>query len=218
MKKISIILTLILIAALSACKSDSQKDTAIQFSESHVKTDSTDVVFPVILKLSTESLQNTINSLISNKAFESKNKAELKGRGFEKMNQYVRYEITYNIFPLLSILFDESVDFFGAHPANAVRSITLDVTDGKIYRLQDLFKPDVDYKIKLNEIAAKIIEEREYILLMDYEGIEENQEFYVTENEIVIYYQEYIYTTHAEGALFISIPYSEISDIMKKLK
>lgn len=120
------------------------------------------------------------------------------------------YKVTLNEKGLLSILFSLYTYTGGAHGYTAYSSLTIDLNTGEIYEFEDLFNPKFYYKGFLDKIIYEKIKEMDVPLIEEYNGITENQQFYLTPESLVIYYQVYEYTPYAYGLFKIEIPYTEI--------
>jgi hypothetical protein len=96
------------------------------------------------------------------------------------------------------------------------KSLTMDLWDGREYRFADLFREDSGYKRKIDAILQKQIEEKDVPIFetTPFKGVGPNQDYYLTPEGLVVYYQLYEYTPYAYGFPTFPIPYSEISDII----
>ncbi|WP_243122860.1 RsiV family protein [Haloimpatiens lingqiaonensis] len=125
------------------------------------------------------------------------------------------YEVPLNEKGLLSILFGiYTYVNKAAHGFTKYASLTIDLKSGKVYTFEDLFNPKFYYKPILDDLAKKYIMENNIPLINEYNGIRENQEFYLTPNSLVIYYQVYEYTPYSHGLFKIEIPYEKIKTIL----
>ena len=168
------------------------------------------IKYPYVLDMSNHELQNKINQLIKDQSG-----IDYKGRPNETFRQ--DYDVMLNKNGILSILNQSDMYMEGAAHGLSMRStINIDMTDGKLYALSDLFKPGVDYKSKLNTMIKKKLAEDNIPLLREFEGIGDKQEYYLTDKELVVYYQLYDYTPYAYGFLEFYIPYGDIADIIEK--
>ena len=94
--------------------------------------------------------------------------------------------------------------------------ITFDVNTGKIYRLKDLFKKNADYVSRLSAIVKRQIKEKDIPVIVDFEQISPDQDFYIENGTLVLYFQLYELAPYAYGFPTFPIPTREISDILKK--
>ena len=82
-------------------------------------------------------------------------------KGFEPIDGRGSFETNYNVLlgtnDLISIEMAEYYDGGGAHPNNRFWSLTYDLSGNKELKLEDLFKPDSDYKTAIaNYVVADI--------------------------------------------------------------
>ncbi len=80
----------------------------------------------------------------------------------------------------------------GANGLTIIKSLTFDTKTGKQYELKDLFKTGSDYEKKLSDIISKRIKDWN-IQLLDppFKGIRSDQDFYIADTSLVIYFQLY---------------------------
>ena len=137
-------------------------------------------------------------------------------RKYEYSGQ-VGYKVKYNHSPLLSVTLDEMYYMYhAAHPMSYLRAYTFDTRTGKILQLADLFSKDADYRSRLNKfITDKIAEDNIPLLNASaVPAIKPEQEFYLSRDALVIYYQRYEFTSYAQGFLKFSVPYKQIADLL----
>lgn len=171
-----------------------------------------DFTYPQLIGLKNAAIQKKINDQITARVYQLQKK-----NIFDHDTKYYwsTYEIPYQQNHILSIILNQSINAKrAAHPANYLSSITLDMRTGKELRFADLFKKGVPYEQKINELAKKQIKKLPYELIWPFKGITPNQAFYLNKDFLVIYYPEGEYTPHVVGPLKISIPYSEIKDLL----
>lgn len=108
--------------------------------------------------------------------------------------------------------------FGAAHGMPTRRHVNLDLRTGRMYRLQDLFKRGRDYINVISDIINKKINEQpEYYFSQDEPVvIKEDQPFYVTNEQLVIYFAPYEIASFAVGFPEFEIPYREIRSIIDK--
>ena len=102
-----------------------------------------------------------------------------------------------------------------AHPMHWRRSVTANLRTGEIYTLADLFESD-DYVEVFSRFVAQQIEEDDAPTLVDFETIAPDQDFYLTKDAVVLYFQLYELYPYAWGFPEFAIPYSEIRSIIKE--
>jgi len=124
------------------------------------------------------------------------------------------YEIKTNLQNVFSLILIGLGDFGGAHPMTYVRALNMDVLTGKNYQLSELFKPNSNYLKRLSDIIAEQIKERDIPLFEEFKGIRPNQDYYIADVNLIIFFQLYEITSYAQGFPYFSIPIYEIQDIV----
>ncbi len=109
--------------------------------------------------------------------------------------------------------------FGAAHGIPSKIYTKIDLTTGEFYELKDLFKEDSDYVKVLSDIIGQQIKnnpEYSYIFPDTYNGIKEDQPFYVSQNTLYIYFYPYEIAPYAAGFPTFKIPYKDIIDIINE--
>lgn len=171
-----------------------------------------DIYYPVVEGLKNPKVQeqinnkilDTVNDLIREQGYYENPLTEITGT----------YEIKNNERGILSISLINYAYSGGAHGRTIVKSLTFDNQTGKIYELKDLFKPGADYEKLLSDIIKKQIAERDIPTLEEFKGINSNQDFYVADKILVIYFQQYELAPYAWGLPDFPIIIYEIQDII----
>ncbi len=122
---------------------------------------------------------------------------------------YVSYAVKFNKNELFSMTTNTYQYTGGAHGNSWQNSVTADLKTGNLYTLKDLFKQDVDYKAELN----KIIKQKKIDPNIDFKGVDEKTQFYITEEALVIYYQQYEIAAYVYGMPTFVIPCEQIKDL-----
>lgn len=168
--------------------------------------------YPEIIRPHNQTLESKVNRLIKETAEET-----LPSGRYKEMNIITaasKYEVTVNIKEILSIRFENY--YYPEKMANGitkVRGLTVNLITGKKYRLKHLFSSE-NYKAYLNRIIEKQIEERDIQLIEEFTGITGNEVFYLTEEALVIVFQEYELTPGYFGVLEFEIPYQDLKSII----
>lgn len=190
---------------------DSKGPTTVSFVEQKDQSTYLDLVYPQIRGMANLVVQKQINDQIKSRVYELTKKDVFDG---DKRSYWTRYEIPYDN-SLVSIRLNQSINVpHAAHPANFISSITLDKKTGKELKFADLFKPNVKYQDKVNELARQESKRIGVNLLKPFEGVTANQGFYLTKDALVIYVQEGEYTPHVYGPLVVAIPYATLQDAL----
>ena len=171
------------------------------------------VLYPVIVELSDSTVQQQINQLIVNEV-----NRQIHQQGYpqnpKELNGY--YEIKTNERGVLSLsLYNESYAS-DAQRWTLQNSLTFDVQTGKLYSLQDLFVHGVDYVKSLSEIIGKQIRDRRIPLLSEFKGIRPNQEFYIADKALIVYFQLNEITAYVYGFQYFPISVYEIQNIINE--
>ena len=97
-----------------------------------------------------------------------------------------------------------------------LKSVTFDVATGRIYRLKDLFKQNADYVKRLSDIIKRQIQERNIPVIVDFTSIKPDQDFYIENRTLVIYFQLYELAPYAYGFVSFPIKTIEIANIINE--
>lgn len=178
-----------------------------------IQDECTDVVYPRVSGLGDDMVEDRINRRIQERV-----SAMIPDEGCD-VYQEVKgvYEVELNDRGILSVKFN--VYTFRIHAANGLdeqRSLTFNLETGKVYRLYDLFKRHSNYKSVLTRMIQEQIEDRDIPLVKEFDGIDDYEEFYLTENALVIYFQEIEFTPHYIGIPEFPIPYSQIKNLVRE--
>ncbi len=180
-----------------------------------------------------ESINNKIYDYVSN--FEKEIKKESKE--YEKFYQenkeknsdfmkykyeaYSKYDITYNKNNYLSIPLLTYQFTGGAHGMSYLKSFNYDLYNQKELTLKECFKEDVDYKKIVNDfIESEIPKSPEYYFdgndgITGFKSISDNQDFYISEDGIVIYFQLYEISPYYVGIPKFTMTYDKFREVLK---
>lgn len=151
------------------------------------------------------SIISTLNSILVELGYHDSNLVEMVGN----------FEIKTNERGILSLSLLVYSFTGGAHGLTIIKSLTFDIATGKQYKLKDLFKPDSDYVTKLSAIIQNKITEWEIQLLDEFTSIRSDQDFYLADHSLVIYFQLYEITPYVAGFPYFPIPILDIQDIIQ---
>lgn len=171
----------------------------------------TDILYPVVYGLTNLDAQRKINDAIFNLML--KISSELRQ---PDLVTYITgsYEIKANERGFLSVTLGQLGNFGGAHPMTIIKALNMDVSTGKVYGLKDLFKADSKYVERISEIITREIKEREIPLLEEFRAIKPDQDFYIVDNNLIIFFQLYEISPYVAGFPYFSIPIYKLQDII----
>jgi hypothetical protein len=103
-----------------------------------------------------------------------------------------------------------------AHGMTFLGSVSADVDTGKLYALRDLFKPGSDYIKVLSTMIKAQIKQRQIPTLSDFTTIKPDQDFYLADKTLVIYFQLYEITPYYVGFPMFPISVYDLEPIIKE--
>lgn len=104
----------------------------------------------------------------------------------------------------------------GAHGNTLQQSLTFKQSTGQTYTLAQLFKPGADYVKRLSAIVSAQIKARSIEPLEPFQSIRPDQDYYVADRSLVIYFQHYELTAYVYGFNYFPISVYEIQDIINE--
>jgi hypothetical protein len=177
-----------------------------------VKEPRLDLYYPVVHGLKSIAVQRRINYAIQNLV-----KKMLSDQGYysnPRTQVTASYEVKTNERGVLSLSLNNYAFAGGAHGMTIIKSLTFDVSTGRIYSLADLFKPGSDYQRVLSAIIEKQIKEREIPVINEFTGIKPDQDYYIADKVLVVYFQLYDLTPYAYGFPEFPITVYQVEDIV----
>ncbi|MGI6587033.1 MAG: DUF3298 domain-containing protein [Lutisporaceae bacterium] len=125
------------------------------------------------------------------------------------------YEIKTNERGILSLTIGNyAFTYPSAHGLTIVKGLTFDVKSGDIIELKDLFKPEADYVKVLSGIVEQQIIDRDIALLDEFKDIKPDQDFYIADKSLVLFFQLYEITPYYMGLQYFPISVYQIKDII----
>lgn len=171
------------------------------------------VYYPVVTGLSNPAAQQRINAaivalvnqLISQQGYPQNPQTQVMGW----------YEIKTNERGILSLsIGNYAYPPMAAHGMTYIKSLTFDIQTGHAYSLADLFKPGSDYGKVLSGLIQKQITQRNIPLLNGFKGIRPDQDFYIADKALVVYFQLYEITPYYVGLPMFPISVFELQNIL----
>ncbi len=189
--------------------------------------------YPQINGLADKMVQDSINSIFEKSASDARNEGLRNADEMEKVmvsgytgspnkcETYFDYSLKYNQNGLLSVVFMDYQYTGGAHGLTVQSSRTLDLKTGEEYKLKDLVKVDADYVSLISDTVRNAIDERvKEGILPDYSiaafnTIKDDQVFYLSNNAVVVYFQQYEYWPYVAGIQEFPVDFSVLNNMLK---
>ncbi|GGB52482.1 DUF3298 domain-containing protein [Virgibacillus dakarensis] len=177
----------------------------------------TTIHYPQLFGLQNPEVQQQINQEIVQQVQTLIN-LQYQKQGADSFTEMIgNYEIKTNERNVLSLSSTNyAIAYHYAHGLTIMKSLTFDTQTGKNFNLKDLFKPGSDYVDVLSEIVQKQIQERNLDLLDTFKGIEPDQDYYIADKALVLYFQPYEITPYYVGFPMFPISVYSIQDIINE--
>ncbi len=159
-------------------------------------------------------IQDTDGAAVSfdTMASDSTDKIRMGNKCVLEINQLVKN----NSDDFISVIEEHYVYTGGAHGSTLWYPRNIDTLGGKTIKLSDLFKDD-SYKTELNRLIDVILEDKkdEYSDLWEHPSIRSEDNFYIADNKLVIFYQPYELSYYARGFVEFPIKLADIEGYLK---
>ena len=190
--------------------------------------------YPQVDRLNNEAVQDRINSIFKKAACEARDEGLLNAEERKKIlasgytgeldryETYFDYKLKYNQNGLLSVVFINFQYAGGAHGLTVQNSHTLSLETGEEYRLKDLMEGSAGYISFISDFVREEIDTRtkagDLMEIGDpsFKTINEDQDFFLSNNAVVIYFQEYEYFPYAAGIQEFPIDYTSLENMLKQ--
>lgn len=172
------------------------------------------VYYPQVDRMRNQQLQQLINQSILHQA-QGLISLQVGNMPSTVVEMLGYYEIKNNQRQVLSLTQSNyTYHDRAAHGMTYIRSLTFDLKRGRRCDLKDLFKPGSDYVNRLSTLVSEQIKERNIDLLSEFTTISPNQEFYIADKTLVLYFQLYDLTPYVFGFPMFPISVYDIQDII----
>jgi hypothetical protein len=172
----------------------------------------TTVYYPIVYGLESPESERKINYGIQSKLRYLLDEMGYLDSMLKKMEGW--YELKTNEKGVLSLSLFMNSYRGGTHGAIASRSLTFDITSGRQYVLEDLFKTNSNYIERLSQMVGQEIKERKIHTFNKFEKIAPNQTYYIADRTLVIYFHPYEIAAYTEGFLYFPISLYDIEEII----
>lgn len=180
-----------------------------------IKQGGTTIYYPQVIGLQNIKAQQSMNQNIY-QLVQYLMQQQYKQQGVNSFEEMIgTFEIKTNERNILSLsLSNYAFAFQHANGLTIMKSLTFNTQTGERYQLKDLFKPGSDYVNVLSAIVQEQIKERDIPILNEFPGISPNQDFYIADKALVLYFQPIEITPHYIGLPMFPISVFEIQDII----
>lgn len=174
----------------------------------------TNIYYPQLAGLSNQqaerqinhSLLQTVNGLIrEQERVQIQGNTQMQGSYEVKTNERGIFSVTLSNFAYTPPM---------AHPMTFLGSLTADVQTGKVYNLRELFKPGSEYVKILSENVKRQIQQRQIPTLDPFTTISPEQDFYIADKALVLYFQLYELSPYYVGFPMFPISVYDIESIV----
>ncbi len=173
-----------------------------------------DLEYPQLQGLPDQVIQQRLNARLKRVAtdFAAQYKRDAGAQG------EVIYEVQRRRGDILSVLFTASAYTGGAHPLPALMGLTANLRTGEVYRLADLFRQEASWRQTISRLIREEFARRqareELSLLRPFTEVAPDQDFYLTNDQLVIFFQVYDYTPYADGFPEFDLPLATLQALL----
>ena len=169
-----------------------------------------DIDYPQVTRLMNLNVQKIINRTIINTVY-----MLIQEQGFyEEMDG--TYELKNNDKGVLGVVLINYSFAGGAHGNTIAKALNFDIETGHVYTLPELFKPNSNYVKKISDIIKVQIKARDIPTLGDFTEINPNQDFYIADRSLVIFFQLYEIAPYYVGIPYFPISIYELEDVINE--
>ena len=186
----------------------------------------TNLQIPCLQEMSDETIQNKLNDRFEQDAFGLEKSLQTEVEEYVKEAQasdfpirnfslYSRYQLGYLNSRILSLTVDYYQYTGGAHGITERRPYNIDLGTGQNLPLKDLFASNFDYRSVINKEISRQIDGNKDMYFEDdmgFQGISEDQDYYLQDDALVVVFQQYEIAPYAAGIPEFIIPLKLFGD------
>jgi len=182
----------------------------VSFSQNGTK-----ITYPQVAGLASPNVQTEINSKIRS-LVNDLIKYQYAEQGADQFADMIgTFEIKNNQRNILSItITNYAYAPLHAHGLTIIKSLTFDTLTGKQYALQDIFKKGTNYTSYLNTLIEQQAKIRDIQLFDPKVSIRENQDFYLADKTLIVYFQAYEIAAYYYGLPAFVLPAYTLAPIL----
>lgn len=173
------------------------------------------IYYPEIVHFPNQAVQQTMNTIIFQHV-QLLIQQQYEQQGAKQFIEMIgTFELKTNERNVLSLtLSNYAYAENYAHGLTLMTSLTFDITTGKLYNLNELFKPGSDFVSTISKRINEQIQERDLPTLNNFTSISPQQSFYIADKALVIYFQAYEITPGYVGIPMFPISVYELQDLV----
>lgn len=171
------------------------------------------VHYPVVYNLENKQAEFTINQAIIKLLNQMLIDQSYYNRDLVEL--IANFEIKNNQRGILSLNLIVYSFTGGAHGMTVVKSLTFDTKSGHQYTLKELFKPNSDYIKQISQIISRDIQKWQVDVIKPFSTIQPDQDFYIADTSIVIYFQLYELAPYYWGFPYFPIAILNLKEIIR---
>jgi hypothetical protein len=185
----------------------------VSIDTKQIKAQRLDLSYPIVRQLHDKNIEQQINYEI---LLTVQKMLQKQGWYENPLTEITAsYEIKTNERGILSLTLINYAYSGGAHGITIIEGLTFDVTTGKRYKLSELFQKNSNYVEKISEIVKNQIKERDIFLLEPpFKGISPEQDYYIADKALVLFFQLYELTAYAYGFPYFPISIYDLQTII----
>jgi len=131
---------------------------------------------------------------------------------------YFDYQIKYNQKNRISVVFQNYQYAGGAHGSTVQTAYTLNLQNGQQFALQDLFRDGADYRSAISNVVRDQLAARDLTnaLFQPFSQIRADQDYYLSNNGLVVFFQQYEILPYAAGIQEFTVDYQALHDLLRE--
>lgn len=187
------------------------------------------ISYPQIIKMNNKKIQDNINSFLKSEFLKSLEEYKEFVKDIELLvglNNYPKYyfetsfRTAYISNEFISLILDNIEYTGGAHPNHFSQGYNINLSNGSMLKLSDIIEKDLFQELSTN-YQEKLLKQFSTKSLLDVGffvdkiQLNEEQDFYVKPDSLVIQFDPYEIATYATGSIEVELMFAEIKNLLK---
>lgn len=185
----------------------------VQIKTATIVSQAVKIYYPQVANLPNQTIEKRVNTTIRKQTVDLMQMQSFDPNTPES-EMIGEYEIKTNERAILSLTqLNYAYYDHQAHGMTYVKALTANLKKGKFYSLAELFKPDSDYVKRISANVKAQIKERHIETLVPFTAIRADQDYYLADKSLVIFFELYEITPYYYGLPMFPISIYELQDI-----